>query len=79
MADHAFAQGDLAGAEEYLRGALRRMPTLDLACYRLARVQALQGRVPEARNTAGQCRRLFPGSWRDKTFETWLEKQTAGR
>ncbi len=60
LGDIEFSRGDLAGAEQSYRAALRSAPTLPLATLGLARVNAAQGRVVEAIKSLHELTQRYP-------------------
>ncbi|HUM01290.1 MAG TPA: hypothetical protein VL084_03325 [Thermoanaerobaculia bacterium] len=74
LAEDAVSRNQFPDAEAHLRRSLAETPYLASACYRLAVVQAWQGRVEAGRLTADGCNRIFPYPERLRGFAASVQR-----
>jgi hypothetical protein len=74
LAEDAVSRNLMPEAEAHLRRSLAETPYLAAACYRLAVVQARQGRAEAGRLTAEGCNRIFPNPERLRNFATSVQQ-----
>jgi tetratricopeptide (TPR) repeat protein len=76
----AAQQGQWAEAETGYRRALEQMPYMQMACYGLAEVEAMQKRTDAALEQVRECNRIYPEPEKKKGFEEFVAGlEAAGR
>jgi tetratricopeptide (TPR) repeat protein len=69
----------LSQAEMHYKRALEMMPYFGAACVQLMKVQALQGRIDDARATAARCEGIYPDRPKYEAVSRWLDSLAESR